>query len=99
MAELVSKTYSEALFEVAKEENIVDQIQAEFDFVVNSFSEYPEFFEIFTTPKINIKEKKQVVSQIFEGKISENMLNFIHVVLDKKRGSDILDVKFDFDQR
>lgn len=99
MAELVSKTYSEALFEVAKEDNKVDELQAEFEFVVSSFKEYPEFYEIFKTPKINFEEKKRIIHEIFADKVSESLLNFIYVILDKKRGSDILEIKSAFDQR
>ena len=99
MAELVSKTYSEALFEVAKEDDIIDQIQGDFDLVISSFNDYPEFFEIFKTPKINFEEKKAIIKDIFEGKISESLLNFINVILDKKRGSDIYEIKAAFDER
>ncbi|GAU75709.1 F0F1 ATP synthase subunit delta [Fusibacter sp. 3D3] len=99
MAELVSKTYSEALFEVAKEMKMIDSFQAEFEFVVSSFNDYPDFFEIFKTPKIDFEEKKKMIHEIFSDKISENLLNFIYVILDKKRGSDILEIKSAFDQR
>ncbi len=99
MAELVSKTYSEALFEVAKEESAIDRFKDEFDFIAASFIEYPELFEIFKTPKINFDEKKKIIHEIFAERVSVSLLNFINIILDKKRGADILEIKAAFDER
>jgi len=99
MAELVSKTYSEAIFEVALEEGRLNELQKEFDFVVASFTAYPEFYEIIKTPKISITEKKTVIQETFGGSISQTLLNFLKIVIDKKRGADILDIKRAFDAR
>lgn len=99
MAELVSKTYSEALFEVAVEDGKIDELKAEFDLVATSFETHPDFYEIFKTPKINIDEKKSVFEETFKGQISESLLNFFYIILDKKRSNDILEIKRAFDKR
>ena len=99
MAELVSKTYSEAIFDVAVEEGRLDDIQREFEFVTQTLIEYPEFNEIIRTPKIGVSEKKIVILETFENHISQTLLNFLKIIIDKKRGTDILDIKKDFDRR
>ncbi len=99
MAELVSKTYSEAIFDVAIEEGRLDDIQREFEFVANTLTEYPEFYEIICTPKIGNAEKKTVILEAFENHISQTLLNFLKIIIDKKRGTDILDIIKDFDRR
>lgn len=99
MAKLVSTTYSEAIFEVALELGCLDDIQKEFGFLTRTLVEYPEYFEIIKSPKINISEKKQVIQETFENQISQTLLNFLKIIIDKKRGSDILDIKRDFDRR
>lgn len=75
MAELVSKTYSEAIFDVAVEEGRLDDIQREFEFVTQTLIEYPEFNEIIRTPKIGVSEKKIVILETFENHISQTLLN------------------------
>jgi len=99
MAELVSKTYSKAIFDIAVEEGRLADIQREFDFVVKSFEEYPDFFEIIKTPKISAKEKKMILHETFENHVSQTLLNFLKIIIDKKRGTDILEIKRDFDVR
>ncbi len=99
MAELVSKTYSEAIFEIALEDGRLEDIQKEFEFVVATLKEYPEFYEILKTPKINSTEKKSVLETSFGDHVSQTLLNFLKIIIDKKRGTDILDIKRDFDAR
>lgn len=99
MAELVSKTYSEAIFEVALEEGRLAELQQDFEFVGSALKSHPEFFEIIKTPKINITEKKAVLQETFGGHISQTLLNFLKIIIDKNRGTDILDIKRDFDAR
>ncbi len=99
MAKLVSKTYSEAIFDYAIEEGRLDDIQQEFNFVVKAFTEFPDFYNIIKTPKINIEEKKMVLEETFKDSISQTLLNFLKIIIDKNRGTDILDIKRDFDLR
>lgn len=87
MAELVSKTYSEALFEVALEEGMIDKFLDEINFVADSMKEFPEFQELIKSPTINKIEKKQIVEDVFKEKISQEMLNFLRIIIDKSRGS------------
>jgi len=96
MAQLVSKTYSDALFEVAVESNKVDLLRDELNFIVDAFNEYPKLFEIFVTPKVHIDEKKSVFEETFGKQVSEEIMNFIKVLLDKKRGDSIKEIASEF---
>ena len=96
MAELVSKTYSEALFEVAIEENKIDLFQSEIDFVADSLVEFPEFCELIKSPTISKTEKKQIINEVYKEKISQEMLNFIMIIIDKSRASFIESIRKDF---
>jgi len=99
MAELVSKTYSEALFEVALESNKIDSLRDELKFVVDTFNEYPKLYDIMLTPKVNIDEKKVVFNETFGSHISDELHNFVKILFDKKRGSDIKDIYTAFSDR
>lgn len=96
MAKLVSKTYAKALFELAVEGQVVDQILAEYEFVKDSFDNFPEFLEIIKSPKISVEEKKSILADTFGGKISETLLNFFKILVDKKRSVVIRDVYDDY---
>lgn len=99
MAELVSKTYSEALFDVALEMNVIDQMKSEFDFLADILKENPDFFELIKTPKISIDEKKKILTETFSDQLSEPFMNFLRIVLDKKRGAELLEIKKAYDGR
>lgn len=93
MAELtVEAVYGKALFDVAKEENKLIKIQEDFDLVMQSFQEEPLFFQFLTMPTIPKDTKKQVIRDCFEGQISQELLNFIYVLIDKKRGRNIKEI-------
>ncbi len=85
MAQLVSDTYAAALFEVAIDAENVMALYDEYDEVVKTFDEMPEFYEIYNTPKISKEEKKQVIDSVFKGKIDALLLNFLKVLIDKRR--------------
>ncbi len=86
MAELtVEITYGKALFEAAKDVNKVDQILEELKAISGIFKQEPEFYEFFITPVISGPEKKKAVENIFAGRISDEMRNFLLVLIDKRR--------------
>lgn len=86
MAELtVEITYGKALFEAAKELNKVDTILDELKEISEIFQRDPDFNEFFNTPVISGPEKKQVVEQVFGGHISLETLNFLMILIDKRR--------------
>lgn len=85
MAKLVSKTYGQALFELALEGNALEQILEEEAFVKEVFAGNEELVTLLNHPKISKDEKIQVVENIFKGKISDTMLGFLVVVVTKER--------------
>lgn len=96
MAKLVSRAYSEALFEVALENDKIDTYCEELKFVVDCFKEYPEFYEVYVTPKIDKDERKETMNTVFSDKVSKEVLNFMKILIDKKRGEAIFDIAKDF---
>lgn len=86
MAELtVEITYGKALFEAAEEMDKVDLILEELNGIAEIFKQEPEFLEFFTTPVISGPEKKSVIKKIFTGRISNEMNNFLMILIDKRR--------------
>ncbi|BEP30238.1 ATP synthase F1 subunit delta [Helicovermis profundi] len=92
MAKLVSNIYADALFEVAVEEDALSVIKEEFEFVIESFDLNLDFFRIYNSPQISVRERKEVISEVFEGKISEELLNFLKILIDKRRTSSLFGI-------
>ena len=92
MAKLISKTYGDALFELALEENRIDDYVAEVDAMLTIFRDNPELSKLLNHPKISKEEKITVVGQIFEGKISKELLGLINMIVEKDRNNAMEDI-------
>ncbi|MFW5632002.1 MAG: F0F1 ATP synthase subunit delta, partial [Acetivibrio ethanolgignens] len=60
MAKLVSKTYGDALFELAVEENTMDATAKEAEAVLDAFAENEELLNLLNHPKVTREEKIKV---------------------------------------
>lgn len=86
MAELtVDMTYGKALFEVASDMSKTDLILEEAQGILDIFKAEPEFHEFVCTPVISAAEKKGVIEKIFSGKICDELLNLLFILIDKRR--------------
>lgn len=86
MAELtIDLTYGSALFQAAEETGKRDLILDEACQVLGIFEQEPEFYAFINYPAISAEEKKTVLKQVFEGRICEELLNLLYVLVDKGR--------------
>ena len=86
MAELtVAMTYGNALFQAAKETGKTALIKEELDGIVEIFKSEDDFLNFLNTPCIAAAEKKPVIEKVFQGKICDELLNFLFILIDKGR--------------
>lgn len=97
MAKLVSKTYGEALFEAAMEsgEDRAGEILEEISSVRNILADNPRFDELMKHPGIPKQEKLQVVDTVFRGRVSDELVNFLEIIVTKERYRDLTAI-FDY---
>ncbi len=89
MAKLISKTYGDALFELAVEEDKVDALLEEIRQLQQVLSENGEFGRLMNHPKIIKEEKIQVAKNVFGGRLSDELLGFLIIIISKDRYRDI----------
>ncbi len=89
MAKLVSKIYGDALYEAAQEKNKVDPICEEAKALLEIFKGQKELLALLNHPQIVKEEKLKVIRNVFEGRVSDEMMGFLITVVDKGRQSDI----------
>lgn len=90
MAKLVSKTYGDALFDLALEDNKVDALFEEAKAVIEAFEKNTELGKMLGHPKIERKEKEEVVENIFKEMVSKDMTGLLVLMVSKTRQNDIL---------
>lgn len=89
MAKLVSKTYGEALFELAVEENKVDVFMEEITEIQKILAENKDFNKFMNHPKILKEEKTEVLENVFKGRISDELTGFLTLIVAKDRYNEI----------
>ncbi|HCX65045.1 MAG TPA: hypothetical protein DHN33_07535 [Eubacteriaceae bacterium] len=82
---LVGKKYAQALFEVAKEEDKVDAYYQQMTMINGQLKENEDFFEILLLPSVEVKEKKEMLRKVFEPTLDREILQFLILLLDKRR--------------
>jgi ATP synthase F1 delta subunit len=81
----VSLTYSQALFDAARDVGKIDGIGKEYKAVSQIFADNPSLRKLFLVPTLSAQQKKEAARQIFENRISEELLNFLYILIDKRR--------------
>ncbi len=89
MAKLISKTYGDALFELAVEEDKIDALLEEITQLQKVLDENEDFGKLMNHPKIIKEEKIQVAKNVFEGRISEELMGFLIIIISKDRYKEI----------
>lgn len=92
MAKLVSKTYGDALFELALEENRLDVYFEEAKAVLTALKENKELSTLMNHPKIVKEEKIKVMENIFSKEVSKELTGFILLIVEKDRFNDIIPI-------
>ncbi len=85
MAKLVSKTYGEALFTIAMEENKGTLYLEEVEGIRTILKENPNFDKMMLHPAIPKQEKLSLVEQAFAGRVSDEITGFMKLVVQKER--------------
>jgi len=89
MAKLVSKTYGEALFEIAMEQDKAGELMEEIQGIRQVLKENPELDKMMKHPGIPKQEKVKVVENVFKGRISDELTGFLQIIISKERYGDL----------
>lgn len=86
MAELtVDITYGTALLEAARETGREEQIKEEGFQIIEVLEKEADLQKFINYPAISAEEKKKVIEEIFKGRVCEELLNFMFILVDKRR--------------
>lgn len=83
--ETVARNYAEALFDLARRHEGVDVFGEGIGLVARLVDENPRVRQFLETPRIDAEDKKDVLRKTFGGRVPPLLLNFLLVVVDKRR--------------
>lgn len=92
----ISVRYAKALFELGKEKNMIETFISDIKIIDDLVKESSYFWLMIESPVVKTLQKREVVKQIFSGKIDEMVLNFLDLVLKNRREIYIKDISRNF---
>ena len=85
MYEYLDKRYALALYTVAEEKGKVEEYLNDLREIVSLMKNDFEFLKVIKHPEISTSRKKKIFIKIFKGKIDEDLLSFLLILIEKDR--------------
>jgi F-type H+-transporting ATPase subunit delta len=92
---MVAKRYALALFQIAKEQQVLDEIEADIRVVKEVVQYNPELKAVLKSAKLSIESKKAIISASFTT-VNGYLLNTLLILIDRHREDEIIHVADDF---
>lgn len=92
MAQLVTKRYATALFDIASEQGAMKNFEDQVSTMKEVLEKETDFFTVLSHPSILQAEKIQMVETIFKGKVSEELVGLLVLIIKKGRQDLILNI-------
>ncbi len=77
-----AKTYGEALYDLALEENRAEEYLAQVQLVCTLFEENPDYLRLLADPAISKQERCGLLEQCFGGCLAPYVLNFLKILCE-----------------
>lgn len=81
----VARRYAEAFFSIAQEAKKIDEYQVELETIISSLTEVEGMKEYLGHLLVPVREKKELVQKIFGTQLSPMTMNFLLMIIDKRR--------------
>jgi len=82
----IADIYARALMDLARQAGLVEAVAADFDVISTLLTQTPDFEAFLASPYFDEKTKRDVIRNIFTGKLQHLTLNFLSVMIDHNRG-------------
>lgn len=81
----IANPYAEALLELSQLNNVIQQTSQDLSFISQMMIDSPELKSFLSNPLIAVHLKKNVLNQVVSSQISDYVLKFLFVLIDRRR--------------
>ncbi|QJW44831.1 F0F1 ATP synthase subunit delta [bacterium BFN5] len=81
----LAQTYAQAIYEIAADKGMLDEVQAQLEAVQATVSGHAELNALLNHPLVPPQAKKETVTKIFTGELADFVSNFLLLLIDKRR--------------
>ena len=79
----IANVYGGALYDLAKDENLTEQLHKELGVLDASFTEEPAFVRLLSSVSLSKPERCQVLEDCFRDKLHPYVMNFLKILTEK----------------
>ncbi len=77
--------YARALFEVAAEQGILEQVRADVKLLADVLAAIPAFIDVLSAPAMGMAQKRELIKSAFSDGLSDLSQRFLELLLVKRR--------------
>ncbi|MDQ0418393.1 F-type H+-transporting ATPase subunit delta [Croceifilum oryzae] len=92
---IVAKRYASALYQVANEKGLVDEVGRDLQLISETLIKTPEFITLLQSPKVALEEKKELISSAFT-QVQSITNNFLHVIVEGRREEALAEISKEY---
>jgi F-type H+-transporting ATPase subunit delta len=85
MFEYLDRRYALAYYQVAEEKGKVEEYLQELREVADLITTNTDIIQLINNPQISIPRKKEMMKSIFDGRVNDDLISFINILISKKR--------------
>ena len=82
----IGSVYGQALYGLAKDENLSDIVLQELTVLEESFQAEPQFLSLLAAPNVAVDERCRILDECFRDKVHQYVLNFLKILTEKGVG-------------
>ncbi len=79
----VGTVYGQSLYELAKSENLTEEIRVQLGLLRQAFADTPEYLRLLANPSLAKQERCRLLDDGFRGKVHIYILNFLKILTEK----------------
>lgn len=89
MSATAAKRYAKAIYEVAKEQDRLGQVEEELTAVRQAIRDSEELRRVIEHPRTSASDKKALFDKLFKDRLSTEVRNFLCLLVDQKREDEL----------
>lgn len=87
LVEQLVQKYAQAVYELAAEKNQIVEVEAQLSTVVQTITSHSQLATFLYHPRVPIQAKKNLLKSVFSEELTVYVLNFLLLIVDKRRES------------
>jgi len=87
LANQLATKYAKAIYELAAESNILEQVETQLRMVESTIDQYSDLSTLIYHPRVLGQVKKETINKIFGQDVADVVLKFLMLLVDKRRES------------